>query len=137
VLTRSGPALLLLVVASACSSSSTNEASGGASGGCAKRSGNYTSHFSEHAGGTCGPIADQVTAAGSLGPSCTGTASETDNGCTEEISFDCAEQQTSLHVVGTTHWSSDGKAGSSVVQVSGTVGGVACTSTYDLTLTKL
>jgi hypothetical protein len=130
-------AWLLGAVLSACGTESYIPPSDGGGASCASRTGNYTAHFVERAGGTCGPLPDTVVASGTS-TTCQGTIAPSADNCSVDLNQTCTVSGRSLKETGTSHWSQDGASGSAVITMTAYTpdGKPQCTSTYDVAYTK-
>lgn len=108
---------------------------------CAARHGSYTVRYHERPNGGCGPVPDTVFNADdpSAGSGCVWRVMS-EVGCTSESSATCptAQPGTSADITGHVDWSEDGREGHGVGTFTLTnAAGFICSSTYDLTYTKL
>jgi hypothetical protein len=130
-----------VVAAAGCSSDDSSEASSGVQNevnACATKGSTYLSQYVEHAGGTCGPIADEIiniddpaitaaTCASVTQENCVGRGTackSSGNGCSQSLSY-------------MTTFASDGSSAASVMTIKvSCADGSHCTSTYDATMTR-
>lgn len=102
----------------------------------------YRVNFAERQG-NCGPIAETVTAPTNTGgppdPNCTDRTTVSADQCTVAVDRTCrVATGEDVTFRGPVHWNKDGSIGTGTVQEVVVRGGAAvCTSTYDVSYTKL
>ncbi len=110
-------------------------------GNCVERVGSYRVNYVARSG-TCGAIPEQVVVFGGStqmmqASLCRGEQRISGDQCdvTSDITCDIAGQPGTVRIAGTIHWSDSGASGGGILQT--TVSQPPCSSTYDVTYTKL
>jgi hypothetical protein len=118
---------------------------GGASGPCSQRTGTYRIKYVEESG-TCGALPDQTvtsTTQPTAPPAgCTGQISTSADNCEVTLVDVACPGATgyTVHQNGKAEWSQDGKSATASITfniITDATGASYCTSTYDVTYTKL
>jgi hypothetical protein len=131
--------LVIAFILAACSSSHpAGSAAAPARAGCTTPHGSYMMHFTEHSGGTCGPITDELTvindatAADALSK-CQVVGAEQGSGCSVDAVANCNIQGHAMNMTMSLDWAADGESCKGIATVSVIN---KCLSTYDLTYTR-
>jgi hypothetical protein len=131
--------VLALLIAAGCGSDKNDEPAGP----CAPGSGSYRVTYVERSG-NCGPIPEQVVVTPTLqlaDVECVGGPKSSADLCTVTMDQTCTDavNNVSTRQEGTVHWNKAASSGSGVTQITirHVDGTFVCSSTYDVTYTRL